>query len=221
MPDLSASFDWFAQPTDERSPAGGAEVKAQLLQIWREVRSRIGPEDFDPVLGDLWAGKRSSRVDGAWVQTNREHNHNFVNMTIEIDPDALSLNVVGWFDNQRRKIEAWLRQPGAWRFLDEMPDWLLVIFIRHANIAEDGKAVFQGATGVELERLAFSKTSAANVSNRLTAIRPRLDSDREKLSLHLRRPWTIAECAATDDIATLVAPEVERWLQPIQELRIA
>jgi hypothetical protein len=221
MPDLSASFDWFAQPPEERSPAAGAVIKEQLLQIWEEVRSRIGPDDFDAVLGDLWAGKRSSRVDGAWVQTNRERDHNFVNMTIEMDPDALSLNVVGWFDNQLQKVEAWLRQPRAWRFLNDMPDWLLVIFIRHANIAKDGKAVFQGATGLELERLAFSETSAANLSTRLTAIRPRLDSEREKISLHLRRPWTAAECAAIDDIAAAIAPEVERWLQPIQEIRVA
>lgn len=221
MPDLSASFDWFAQPAGERSPSQGAEIKDQLLQLWEEVRSHIGREDFDPVLGTLWAGKRSSRVDGAWVQTNRERNHNFVNMTLELDPGELSLNVVGWFDNQLRKVEAWLRQPRAWRFLDDMPDWLLVIFIRHANIAKDGKAVFQGATGIELERLAFSETSAANISNRLTVIRPRLDSATEKLSLHVRRPWTAAECAEIDGIAAVVAPAVERWLKPIQELRLA
>jgi hypothetical protein len=219
--DLSASFDWLAQPAGERSPSRRVEIRGQLLQIWEEVRSRIGAESFDPVLGTVTLGRRSSRIDGAWVRTNGEHDHNFVNMTIEIDPDELSLNVVGWYDNQLEKAEAWLRQPRAWRFLDGLPDWLLVVFIRHANIGKDGKAVFQGATGVEFERLPFSETNAANISTRLTAIRPRLDSATEKLSLHLRRSWTAAECAAIDDIATAVTPEVECWLQPIQELRVA
>jgi hypothetical protein len=197
------------------------EIRDQLLQIWEEVRSRIGPESFDPVLGTVALGRRSSRIDGAWVRTNGERDHNFVNMTIELDPEELSLNVVGWYDNQLGKVEAWLRQPRAWRFLDGLPDWLLVIFIRHANIGKDGRSVFQGATGVELERLPFSETHAANISTRLTAIRPRLDSATEKLSLHLRRSWTVAECAAIDDIAVAVAPGVERWLQAIQEIRVA
>ena len=221
MVDFSESFDWFSQPADERDPAYGSETKGQLTQLWDDVRSQIGAEQFDPVLGSTRPGKLASRSDGAWVQTNGEKDHNFVNMTLEIDAAELSLNVVGWFDTQLEKMEGWLRQPSAWRFLRTLPDWVLVVFVRKAHIAANGKPVFQGAPGEERERIAFSDTSPANISTRLTGLLPHLDSSREKLALHIRRAWTADDCAAINGLSAAVAPEVERWLQPIQELRLA
>jgi hypothetical protein len=219
--DFSKSFDWFSQPADERAPGHGSEAKDQLAQLWDEVRSQTGAEQFDRVLGSTRAGKLASRSDGAWVQTNGEKDHSFVNMTLEIDAAELSLNVIGWFDDQLGAMERWLRQPAAWRFLRTLPDWVFVIFIRQAHIAADGRPVFQGAPGSEKERIAFSETSPANISTRLAGLRPRLDSDREKLSLHIRRSWTAVDCAEIDDLPGAVAPEVEQWFQPIQEIRLA
>jgi len=195
-------------------------MKTELLQLWSEVRLRLGAEIFDPVLGVPRAGKLASRSDGAWAQTNSERDFNFVNMTLEVDAAELSLNVIGWFDMQFEKIERWLRRPSAWRFLRGLPEWTLVIFVRRANVDENGRPVFQGAVGTEIERIAISETAPSSISTRLTGLRPQLDSSREKLSLHIRRAWPSEKCPTGSDLTAAVTPEVERWLQPLQELRI-
>jgi hypothetical protein len=221
MVDFSDSFEWLSLPPEKRPAKFGTEIKAELMQLWNEVRLRLGTQIFDPVLGSPRAGKLASRSEGAWVQTNGEKDFNFVNMTLEVDAAELSLNVIGWFDTQFEKIERWLRRPSAWRFLRESPEWMLVIFVRRANVDENGRPVFQGAVGTEVERIALSETAPSNISTRLTGLRPQLDSSREKLSLHIRRAWPGEECPTGSDLTAVVAAEVERWLQPLQELRVA
>jgi len=218
--DFSDSFDWLSLPPDERPTEFGADIKAELIQLWSEVRLRLGAETFDPILGVPRAGKLASRSEGAWAQTNSERDFNFVNMTLEVDAAELSLNVIGWFDTQFEKVERWLRRPSARRFLRGLPEWTLVIFVRRANVDANGRPVFQGATGTEIERVALSESAPSSISVRLTGLRPQLDSSREKLSLHIRRAWPKQKCPSGNELTAAVTTEVERWLQPLQELRI-
>ena len=155
MTDLTSTFEWFAAPLDERDPAGAKKITSQLLESWGEIREHLGPERFDKALGALYAGKLTSPWDHAWVQTNGELGSisKYVNLTLEIDATELSLNVVGWFDPQLDSLERWLRKPAAWRFLRQLKDWYVVIFVRTAHVGK--RVVYRGAPGVERERLAI------------------------------------------------------------------
>lgn len=221
MIDFTPTFEWFSRSGDERDSSYRDVVKRQLVDLWSEVRDLIGPDRFDPVLGSIRVGKFMARSDGAWAQTNSEKDSGFINMTLEVEARELSLNVIGWFDPQLDKMESWLRKPAAWRFLRDLPDWLLVVFVREANVGADDRAVFQGAPGTERERIAFADSSPANISTRLTGIRPHLDPGREKLALHIRRAWAPADIPAGEALAETITREVERWLQPIQDMRTA
>lgn len=220
MIDLAPTFAWFAQSDDERDGAYTGMIEGQLVDLWSEVRDLVGPDRFDPVLGSIRFGKFSAQSHGAWTQTDAEKDSDFINMTLEVDARELSLNVIGWFDPQLEKMERWLRKPAAWRLLRELPDWQLVVFVRKGHVGANGKVVFKGAPGRELERIPFAETSPANISMRLTGIRPRLDSATQKLSLHIRRAWTPAAVPAGEALAETIAREVERWLQPIQDMRV-
>jgi hypothetical protein len=219
--DLASGFEWFTQPAESRDPARRDQVTNQLVDLWAEVRDEVGAAEFDSVLGAIRVGRFTMGSDGAWVQTNGEEEAGFINLTLEMDAKELSLNVIGWYDPQLEQMERWLRKPAAWRFLRELEDWCLVIFVRKATVGPSGRAIFRGAPGVEQERIEFAETSPGNVSTRLIGMRPRLDSDHEKLALHIRRSWSFAEVTALDSPAAAIAREVEPWLDPIQQMRVA
>ncbi len=221
MAELAPLFEWFSQPSDKRDSAGGSEAKERLLQLWAEVRNKIGPQRFDPVLGSIRAGRMGRRFNTAWAQTNSERDFRFVNMTLDLSDEGLALNTIGWFDEQLEKMTSWLRLPAARKFLRTLPDWMVVVYVRQANVGADGKPVFQGAEGTERKRISLAEISPSSIPIELNGMRPQLDSAREKLSLHIRRLWTPDDVAAMSDVPATVAPEVERWLQPIQDMRVA
>jgi hypothetical protein len=221
MIDFGPSFAWFGQAAEQRDDAPlRAAIPSQLVDLWQEVREEIGPARFDPVLGEIRPGKRF-RADSrtAWAQTNAEKPEDFVNLTLEIEASELSLNLVGGYSEQFKKVEPWLRKPKAWSFLKEHPEFILVIFVRHATVGSTGRAMWKGAKWIEEERRILGETSPTDISIRLTTIGARLDSKTEKPALHIRRAWTPAEMSAMED-ASEIAREVEAWLDPIQQIRI-
>ncbi len=219
--ELQSAFARLAEPAERRDGAVTEEVNATLLGLWGEVRERLGAERFDAVLGDLRAGRPERRSHGAWAQTNAEHpDGDYVNLTLEIEPEELSLNVIGWFDPQLEKVEGWLRRRDAWRFMRTLEHWYLVVFVRDAHVGKSGRPNFRGARGEERERIALSDTAPANVAAVLTGLRPRLDPGLQKPSVHIRRPWSPSEVEALDDVPGALAGEVERWLDPLESIRL-
>lgn len=215
------AFEWIARPAEERQPNEAAPIKGQLLELWGEVRERIGAERFDPSLGEVRAGRFARHDGGVWVQTNADHAQgDYVNLTLELHPDELSLNVIGWYDPQLEKVERWLRKPAAWQFMRTLEGWWVVVFVRRANLDRNGKFNFQGAPGYERERIPVDEAGAATISTRLIGLRPRLEPGREKPSLHIRRAWSAAAVASVDDLAASVAREVEPWLDPLERIRL-
>jgi hypothetical protein len=222
MTDFRRIFEWFAESADERDVGFNHAITDELLSNWAEVRQRIGAERFDATLGKVRAGRFERRASGAWTQTNGEHElGDFVNLTLEVDAAELSLNVIGWFDPQLEKIERWLRKSVARKFMRTLEEWFLVIFIRKAHVGESGRAVFQGAPGTERQRIAIAGTSPANLAITLAGLRPQLDPGTEKLALHIRRPWSPAELGEMSDLPGAIAAEVERWLDPLEAIRLA
>jgi hypothetical protein len=220
--DLRAAFEWISLPSEERLPNQAAAIKEGLLELWGEVREQVGVQQFDSSLGKVRAGRYARHDDGIWTQTNAEHAQgDYVNLTLELHRDELSLNVIGWFDPQLDKVERWLRKPAAWRFLRTLEDWCVVVFVRRAHLDRNGKPNFQGAPGEERERIPISGAGAVNVSTTLTGLRPRLEPGREKLALHIRRPWSPTEAASREDLVNSIAGEVELWLDPLEQIRLS
>lgn len=221
MTDATKIFAWLREPPETRDASYAKAISDYLLETWREVRDRIGASSFDPVLGEVRAGRFERRAAGAWTQTNGEHEGDLVNLTLEVEAEELSLNVVGWFDPQLEKVERWLRSRVAKDFLRTLEGWDLLIFIRKAHVGPSGTAIFRGAEGELRERLPLAQTSPASVSITLDGIRPRLDSSTEKLALHIRRGWSPKVVGTPAQLASAIAPEVERWLDPIQKIRLS
>ena len=220
MIDFGPSFNWFGKAVDQRDDALRAAIPSQLTNLWQEVRESIGTSRFDPVLGEIRPGKKFGRDSKtAWAQTNAEKPEDFVNLTLEIEATELSLNLVGGYSEQFKKVEPWLRKPQAWRFLREHPEFVLVIFVRHATVSPGGKAMWRGAKWIEEERMILGQVSPIDISTRLTTIGAPLDGKTEKLALHVRRAWTPADLNAMQDVSE-IASEVEAWLEPIQQIRI-
>jgi hypothetical protein len=219
MIDFEPSFKWFGNAPDQRDEALRAAIPSQLTDLWQEVRESIGPARFDPVLGEIRPGKQFGRDrKTAWAQTNAEKPEDFVNLTLEIEATELSLNLVGGYSEQFKKVEPWLRKPQARHFLNEHPEFVLVIFIRHATVGSGGRAMWKGTTWIEEERMVLGQVSTIDISTRLTTIGARLDGKTEKLALHVRRAWTPADLSAMKDISE-IASVVEAWLEPIQQIR--
>lgn len=213
------AFEWFASAPGERESSRAGEITAWLESLWAGVRERVGPERFDPVLGEVRAGRFNSGDETAWAQTNGEKDSSFVNLTIEVDASELSLNLIGWFDPQLAKVESWLRSRNARRLLREHPDWMLVIFIRRGSVGASDRTVFRGAPGEEVERLRLSEASPSDITIRLSGMRPQMGAD-EKLALHLRRAWSRPDAEAPG-LADRLAVEVGYWLDPLREIRLA
>jgi hypothetical protein len=219
MIDFDPSFTWFGEPADQRDEVLRAAVPSQLTDLWQEVRESIGPARFDPVLGEIRPGKKFSRDSKtAWAQTNAEKPEDYVNLTLEIEATELSLNLVGGYSEQFKKVEPWLRKTEAKHFLKEHPEFVLVIFIRHATVGTGDRVMWKGAKWVEEERMTLSQVSLIDILTRLSTIGARLDKKTEKLALHIRRAWAPADLKAMKDVSQ-IANEVEAWLEPIQQIR--
>jgi hypothetical protein len=214
-------FEWLDGPADERETRYSKEATAYLLGIWDEVRDRIGPDRFDPVLAEARAGRFGRRAAAAWTQTNGDHEGDLVNLTLEIEDDELSLNTVGWFDPQLEKVERWFRTRKAREILRTLKGWDLLIFVRKAHVGPSGKATFRGAPGELRERFPITEVAPTSIVITLDGMRPKLDPSTEKLALHIRRGWGREDVLGLPDIAAAVAPEVERWLDPLREIRLS
>ncbi len=213
-------FGWLEQPASQRDTSNSKEATAYLLEIWNEVRERIGPQQFDPVLEEPRAGRFGRRAAAAWTQTNGDREGDLVNLTLEVEADELSLNLVGWFDPQLEKVERWFRTRKAKETLRALDGWDLLIFVRRAHVGPSGRATFRGAPGDLRSRFPISEVAPTNVIITLDGMRPKLDAATEKLALHIRRGWSREEVLASPDVAAAVAPEVDRWLVPLQEIRL-
>jgi hypothetical protein len=220
MQDLPEIIEWFNRPAADREDRS-REIQDQLLSLWEQVRQEIGVDRFDPVLGTVRAGKFGSRLDSAWTQTNAEHPEgDLVNLTLELDGSELSLNVVGWFDPQLEKVERWLRTGAARKLLPTLGDWEVLIFVRHGKQGKNGRTMFRGAPGKLRDRFPVAGIAPSSIPITLSGLRPRIDAELEKLSLHLRRSWGANELSDLD-IARAVADQVDQWLAPLEEIRLA
>lgn len=219
MPDLNSAFDWLDQEPP-RDDTGVREIPAKLESLWSEVRDAIGHDRFDNALGTIRAGKRfRAEDDHAWVQTHAEKDESMPNLTIELYENELTLNLVGFFDGQLEKVRGWIGRRSGRAFLREHPELELVIFVRTAHGGKTGRLMWKAAKSEEIERLRLKEESPGAVSMRLTTLATRIDSDRQKLALHVRRSWDRQEVEAMED-ASEIAELVEAWIEVLPEVQL-
>lgn len=218
--ELIERIEWFELPSDDRDSVGAKAAKDLLETLWGDVREEIGADRFDPALGSIRAGRMGRRFNTAWAQTNDKQSFRSVNLTLDLSHEGLALNVIGWYDKQLEKMRKWLATPAARKLLRTMPDLLAVIFVREGHVGADGKPVFQNAPGREVERLSLAESSPSSIPITLTGMKSRL-AHNEKLALHLRRLWAPSEVEAMERPSTAVGAEVSRWLEPLEQIRLA
>lgn len=136
MVDLRPSFERFDSP----DKGGVLESSRTLEELWGEVAKEIGAERFQGALGTVRHGKRFNKTyDHAWAQTHAEKSENTANLTLELSAKELSLNLVGFYNEQFEKVRDWIRARPGRQFLKAHPDLTLVIFVRTAQKARAEK----------------------------------------------------------------------------------
>ncbi|HEY5710073.1 MAG TPA: hypothetical protein VIS51_11850 [Solirubrobacterales bacterium] len=216
MIDLRPSFERFDAP----DKGSALESSRMLEELWGEVAQEIGVERFKGALGTVRHGKRFNKTyDHAWAQTHGEKTENTANLTLEISAGELSLNLVGFYNEQFEKVRDWIRGKPGRNFLKSHPELILVIFVRTAQKGKGGRSMWKGAESDELQRLTLSEASPSDVTMRLSTLSSQIDPDTQKLGLHVRRTWSREEALAMSDVSE-IASLVEDWMAEIGTVEV-
>jgi hypothetical protein len=214
--DLGPSFERFDAP----DKGSALESSRTLEELWNEVAEEIGVERFKEDLGTVRHGRRFNKTyDHAWAQTHGEKSENTANLTLEISAEELSLNLVGFYNEQFEKVRDWIRGRPGRNFLKSHPELILVIFVRTAQEGKGGRMMWKGAESDELQRIELSEASPSDVTMRLSTLRSRIDSRTQKLGLHVRRTWSREEALAMSDVSE-IASLVEDWMAEIGTVEV-
>jgi len=211
-------FDWLGTEPDRRDTQTGQEICGVLESLWRQILSDLRSDGL--ALGTINVGKLTKGDDHAWAQTDQEHAEGRVNLTIEVSAQELSFNVVGWFDEQFKKLSKWLGRLDAQKMLAEMPDYSLVLFARLGAGSDASGFVFKGAPGVERERHGLSETSPALLPIRITTFKSGLNKPKEKPGAHLRRSWAPSEAIRNDELVDELENEARRWIPVLDQINL-
>lgn len=216
MINLRSSFEGLDVP----GKGEALEASRKLEELWNEVRQEVGAERFHEVLGTVRHGKRFNKnYDHAWAQTHAEKSESTANLTLELSAEELSLNLVGFYEGQFGKVRDWIRVRSGRRFLKAHPELILVIFVRTAQRGKGGRVMWKGAESAELQRLSLSETTPSDITMRLSTLASQVDSDLQKLALHVRRSWNREEALEMVDVSE-IASLVEDWMAEIGTVEV-
>lgn len=203
-------------PTELSSdPLQGERLKDRLYKLWEAIRAGL-PKDEQDVFGVVHVGALRSVDDRVSAQTNREERE-AVNLTFELDPERLELDLVAWTAPQVLRFESWLAHQGA-TVLSQIDGWELVIWKRRAMKGKSGNPYWQHEQrAIELDRLSIAETP--HLLDRLADYRSGLEPAWELLAYHLRNSWprdhVIASARAIADDATIALREITPILASI------
>ncbi len=203
-------------PTELSSdPLQGERLKDRLYKLWEAIRASL-PEDEQDTFGLVHVGALRSVDDRVSAQTNREERE-AVNLTFELDPERLELDLVAWTAPQVLRFEAWLAHEGA-TMLSQLDGWELVIWKRRAMKGKSGNPFWQPEQrAIELDRLRLAE--APHLLDRLADYRSALEPGWELLAYHLRNSWprddVIASGRAIADDAMIALREITPILASI------
>lgn len=194
-------------------PAPPAVEGADLVSLWAEVRSHLAPAD-DAALGAVRAGI-SDRQDKPWAQTNDGEDR--VNLTLELKPEQLELDLVGWKEAQSEALKDWLQTTKGEDVVNALDGYEVVAFSRRAyKKTPDSQPWWQDETIIELGSCSAGSFTAGWISRHMISLGSRKE---EKPAFHLRRVWSREEAARLgDELPALIAAEVERLLPTLRQI---
>jgi hypothetical protein len=211
-------FEFFSESPQKRDLAIRPEIRTRLGSIWSAVESEVGPDRFSKVFGEVRVGNLGESADHAWAQTNVEAGSDLPNLTIEINPHELNLNIVGVFDIQAGHVERWLVATGGRALADA--DYELVAFRRTAARGHHGKVIWRGAKQEVFERV-FLRDLKTTIGARLANWRKPLEHQIQRLGFHIRKTWKRPNAVDRADLPRLLADEIEKLIPVMIEIRNA
>jgi hypothetical protein len=204
---ISADFRYFEQPPAARSEAGREAVRARFTAFCEAVeaalgvaRRQLGQPRVQPLRGD------DPQAAAQWPGGPRS-----VNLTVELGPRDVQVDVVGWKDLQAQTMRLWIDTPRAASWLSAHPELELVVWSRSPRnrFIRDGveHPVWQSEIKTELdERIPAPELTKARLEK---VVRQLGDPKWEKPGFHLRRPWPRNEAIR---LREALADEVARTL---------
>jgi hypothetical protein len=177
------------------------------------VREHLTPAE-DKALGTVRAGVSDS-AEKPWAQTNDGEDR--VNLTLELKPDQLELDLVGWKEGQSEALKSWLKSVPGEKGINALPGYEVVAFARRAyKKTPISKPWWQDETIVELGSCPAESFRATWVSKQMFGL---ANSKEEKPAFHVRRAWPRETAAAYgDDLAAVLASEVKRLLPILEQI---
>jgi hypothetical protein len=167
----------------------GGTAKA-LDRLWKQVRSLLPPED-DQALGSVRVGS-AGWDETPWAHTNDGEER--VNLTLEVRPDHLELNLVGWNEAQSVTLKAWLQSVAGEIAVNELPEYQVVAFVRRAyKKTPTSSPWWQDESVDELGVCPASEFTAGWIFKQVIGLGNKKE---EKPAFHVRRAWPIAEAEA-------------------------
>lgn len=188
-------------------------VDADLEALWARVRQHLSVEE-SKALGTVRAGISDS-AEKPWAQTNDGEDR--VNLTLELKPDQLELDLVGWKQGQSEALKEWLQSVPGEDAINALPGYELVAFARRAYKKEgNGKPWWQDETIIELGSCPAASFTASWISKQMFGLG---SPKEEKPAFHVRRAWSRDEVAAYgDDLPAVIATEVKRLIPILEEI---
>ena len=184
-----------------------------LDRLWKDVRSFLPPED-DHALGVVRVGA-AGRDDTPWAHTNDGEER--VNLTLEVWPDHLELNLVGWKEAQSATLKAWLQSVAGETAVNELPKYQVVAFVRRAyKKTPTSLPWWQDESVSELGVCPASEFTAGWIFKQVIGLGSKKE---EKSAFHLRRAWPIAEAEALGEaLPQTLAEEVRRLIPLLRQI---
>lgn len=211
-------FEFFEKDPTEKDDEVRNEIRARLASIWERIKEQIGTEEFARTLGEIYVGNLGNTADHGWAQTNADDQSGLPNLTIEISAEEAMVNLVGWFDLQLSKTRQLLMTESGARFVEDNPEYELVLFKRKGHPSKNGRhVVWQGAKHELISRTAFADASAETLVRMVADFELALDPKLEKASIHIRRSWNKEGAVWNHDLPVEMAKEIRRLL-PVLEI---
>jgi|RhiMethySRZTD1v2_1073278.scaffolds.fasta_scaffold919513_1 hypothetical protein len=207
---MDDTFAFLAPGSDRRAEHQGVEA------LWEAVLERLPSQDratLEPIrVGIL--DLSNDAVPFAYTNEGAD----CVNLTLEIKPDQLELNLVGWKEGQSDALKDWLQTVPGERAVNGLPGYEVIAFAREAyKKSPSSKPWWQSESVRQLGSCPAQDFNAGWVTRMMIGLPAK--KTEVKPAFHVRRAWD-RERAAAGAAAFVgeVAAEVERLLPILREI---
>jgi hypothetical protein len=214
----AASAAWSARASSgragtSRQSASALPAGVDLDGLWRRIRELLSRVD-DQALGTVRVGL-ADKDEKPWAQTNAGEDR--VNLTLELKPEQLELNLVGWKEEQSDALKDWLQSVAGEDAINGLDGYEIVAFARRAyKKTPSSRPWWPDETIYELGRCRASDFNAGWLVRQMVGLK---SPKEEKPAFHVRRAWSRqAATALGAGLPTVLAAEVERLLPLLREI---